>query len=64
VLLKWDEERKKFIALLKSLGVPVLVLVITDEKSPHQVDPGPMKDNPENLHVLRIGKIQEGLDQL
>jgi uncharacterized protein (DUF58 family) len=64
VLLKWDEERKRFIALLKSLGVPVLVLIITDEKSSQQVDPGPMKDNPENLHMLRIGKIQEGLDQL
>jgi hypothetical protein len=64
VLLTWDKERKEFINLLKSLGVPVLVLVITDGESPQQVDPGPMKDDTENLHMLRIGKIQEGLAQL
>lgn len=64
ILLTWDEERKKLIGLLKSLGIPLMVLVITDDKSPEHLDPGPMKDNPNNLRRLQVGKIKEGLAQL
>ena len=64
ILISWDEERKKFIAHLKELGVPILVLVITDDKGPHTLDPGPMKGMPENLRMLHVGKIKEGLAEL
>ena len=64
VLLSWDEERKKLIHLLKALGLPVLVLVITDHEASQPLDPGPMKSDPENLHRLQVGKIKEGLARL
>jgi hypothetical protein len=64
VLLSWDEERRKLIHLLKALGLPVLVLVITGEEASQPLDPGPMKSEPENLHSLQVGKIKEGLAQL
>jgi hypothetical protein len=64
VLLSWDEERKKLIHLLKALGLPVLVLVITDDEASQPLDPGPMKSDPENLHRLQVGKIKEGLARL
>jgi len=65
VLLSWDEERQKLIHLLKVLGLPVLVLVITDDEAAKPLlDPGPMKSDPENLHRLQVGKIKEGLAQL
>ncbi|MEW6669808.1 MAG: DUF58 domain-containing protein [Thermodesulfobacteriota bacterium] len=64
VLLAWDEERKALVSLLKKLGLPVLVLVITDRGDKETMDPGPMKDDPANFHCLRAGRIQEGLSRL
>ena len=64
ILLSWDEERRKFIDQLNRLGIPLLVLVITDHQSPDTLDPGPMKGSPENFHTLKAGKIQEGLAKL
>jgi uncharacterized protein (DUF58 family) len=64
VLLSWDEERQELIHLLKALGLPVLVLVITDDETTQPLDPGPMKGDPENLRRLQVGKVKEGLAQL
>lgn len=68
ILLSWNDERKLFIERLKALGVPILVLVITDAKDMNSDDPtfdlGPMKDSPENFHILKAGNIQENLARL
>lgn len=68
ILLSWDEDRKQFVGHLKSLGVPVLVLVITDSpaqpKAELDSDLGPMSDNPKNFHRIEAGKLQEGLANL
>lgn len=64
VLLTWDEKRQELISHLNALGVPLLVLVVTDSTTPQALDPGPMKGNPRNLVQLQIGKIQEGLARL
>ena len=64
VLLSWDEKRQELISHLNALGVPLLVLVVTDSTTPQALDPGPMKGNPRNLVQLQIGKIQEGLARL
>jgi hypothetical protein len=65
IFLCWDEDRRKLIGYLKALGIPVLVLVITDgEGSGDDSDPGPMREKPENFHLLKSGKIQEGLMKL
>jgi uncharacterized protein (DUF58 family) len=57
VLQRWDNERREFIRKLKELGVPLLVLVI--------VPPGgALVDAPGTLHVLEVGKIEEGLRKL
>jgi hypothetical protein len=64
VLLAWDEERRAFVRHLRSLGVPVLVLVVTDDDASGALDPGPMGDQPERFHPLRVGAIAEGLAAL
>jgi hypothetical protein len=65
IFLCWDEDRRKLIGYLKALGIPVLVLVITDgQGSGDDSDPGPMRDEPENFHLLKSGKIQEELMKL
>ena len=62
VFISWDEQRKAFVSMLRSLGVPLLVFVITQTDG--AVEPGPLADAPECSHVLPVGKIAEKLAQL
>ncbi len=66
IFLAWDNERKKLIGQLREFGVPLLVLLITEDNEVQKTDfdLGPMKDTPENFHRLEPGKIQEGLEGL
>jgi uncharacterized protein (DUF58 family) len=63
VFQKWDGARKRFVEKLHALGVPLLVLVIV---RPGETKPGagPLRDEPENFHVLEIGHIEETLAKL
>jgi uncharacterized protein (DUF58 family) len=63
VLQQWDDARQKFVEKLRTLGVPVLVLLIVrpGETKP---DAGTLRDAPESFHVLEIGKIAEQLARL
>jgi uncharacterized protein (DUF58 family) len=61
IFLAWDDARRELVRRLTALGVPVLVLVI------HEAGAAPLKravDDPESLHVLEVGKIEEGLARL
>jgi uncharacterized protein (DUF58 family) len=64
VFLSWDEPRQKLVKLLQSLHVPVRVCVVTDDLEAVTLEPGPMKNQPESFHHLRVGKIQEVLSRL
>lgn len=64
VLLSWDEERQKLIEHLRSCNIQVRVIVIVGEDASTELDPGPMKDKPEQFHVFRAGYIEEGLKSL
>ena len=55
ILLAWDDARAEFIRALRTLGVPVLVLVVSSE---------PVTERAPWLHVLEPGRIQEGLARL
>ena len=61
VLLAWDEERRDFVKKLKALGLPVLVLVVYEKAPAKPLDPGPMRDEPDRLLALEIGRIEEQL---
>ena len=63
VLQRWDEARKDFIKKLRSLDVPLLVLVVV-RAGGRKPDAGPLRDEPENFHVLEIGRIGEELGKL
>ena len=60
ILLAWDDERKHFVEFLKSLSVPLRVLVVTEDGG-KDLDPGPMKNQPECFHHLRVGRVEEAL---
>ncbi len=64
VLLAWDEDRRKFIEKLKTVGVPLLVLVIVGRAQTPPLDPGPMRDEPDRFRILELGQIKEGLARL
>jgi len=63
VLQRWDAARQQFVAKMRALNVPVLVLVVVP---PGAAKPaaGPLRDAPESFHVLEIGKIEEALAKL
>jgi hypothetical protein len=63
VLQKWDAARKKFVEKLRALDVPLLVLVIL-RPGGTKPDAGPLRDEPENFHVLEIGHIEQTLAKL
>lgn len=64
VLLAWDEQRRAFIRKLQALGVPLLVMVVTDIARGETLEPGPMKNEPDRFSVLETRKIEEGLAKL
>ncbi len=65
ILLGWDQERKEFIKNLISLGLPLVVIIITeDDPGLLKNDPGPMKSNIRNFHVLQVNNIEEGLAKI
>lgn len=62
VLLKWDEERRRFVDKLKSIGVPVLTLVVTVPGKGKSLEQ--LRNRPERFYVLEVGRIEEGLAKL
>jgi uncharacterized protein (DUF58 family) len=64
VLVAWDEARRGFVAKLKALGVPVLVLVIQPPGHGQNLEPGPLSDEPDRFLALEAGQIEAGLARL
>ncbi len=64
VLLAWDEPRRRLVEKLKGLGLPLLVLVIRPSGKSEPLDVGPMRDEPERLVELEVGKVEEQLAKL
>jgi uncharacterized protein (DUF58 family) len=63
IFLEWDEPRQNFVKKLRALNVPLIIFVVTEfgEKKP---DAGVMRDEPENFHVLELGKVEQTLARL
>jgi uncharacterized protein (DUF58 family) len=63
VLVRWDAARQQLIQRLKTMNVPLLVLVIK-ERGGRPLEPGPLRDEPHEFHVLEVGSVAEGLARL
>ncbi len=61
VLLAWDEARRKLVARLQNLGVPLLVLVMVEGEV--ELDPGPVFEWGTRFKRLRTDSVQEDLAQ-
>lgn len=62
IFLCWDEERKRLVNYLKSVGIHTLVLIITDKEGKlDNFDSDSMNDQLTNFRILKLGKIQEEL---
>ena len=64
ILLDWDEPRQTLVSRLRVLGIPLLVLVVAEPGAAVPADPGPMRDEPARFHILRAGRIEQGLARL
>ncbi|CAK8720855.1 DUF58 domain-containing protein [Candidatus Electrothrix gigas] len=60
ILLTWDEERQEMVKKLQGLGVPLKVIVVTEQVDTVG-DPGPMQADAENFHVLAAGEMEKGV---
>lgn len=61
IFLSWDDERRQMVERLQRLGLPLKVIVVCDQGTASDLDPGPMKTVPEHFHPLETGSIEEGL---
>jgi uncharacterized protein (DUF58 family) len=61
IFLAWDEPRRRLVRKLTALGVPSLVLILREPNAP-AIERN--ADDPETLHVLEVGKIEEALARL
>lgn len=63
VFLSWDEKRQELVTHLRALDLPVRVMVVLEQDADSNLDPGPMRDMPEEFQVLKTGAIEEGLEK-
>ena len=63
ILLAWDTQRRDFVKTLQSLGLPVLVFVVTEQRPDIRHDEE-LQKIAASIHFLEAGKMQEGLNEL
>ena len=62
IFLCWDEDRKRLVNYLNNMGIHTLVLIITEQEDKlENFDSNSINDQHITLHILKLGKIQEGL---
>lgn len=61
IFLAWDEPRQDMARRLTALGLPLLVLVVTDADQAKRIAAKPEADRPPNFLVLEAGKVEAGL---
>ena len=61
VLLAWDEERRELVKKMRIMGIPLLVLVVTEAQAP-TIEAREM--GPEVFRHIPVGKAAEILAQL
>jgi Protein of unknown function DUF58 len=62
IFIAWDEQRKKLVDYLRGIGVNILVLIIVDNQAnSDKINAQLSNDKNSQFHILKLGKIQEGL---
>ncbi len=64
ILLDWDEQRKQLLRQLRSMKIPVLLIIISQKSVIEKSVTDPMLDQPENFWVLQANNIQQSIDKL
>lgn len=64
VLLDWDEPRREFVRKLRSVGIPVMILVVVEPGQAQMLEEQLKQSRLENFYVLEAGQVPEGLAKL
>ena len=64
VLLDWDEPRRELVRQLRARGLPVLVMIVAGEDAMERLRQSAGTEAGEDLHLLEVGKVAEGLQEL
>jgi uncharacterized protein (DUF58 family) len=61
VLLAWDEPRRRLVANLRAMGIPLRVWVVRDEGAREGLDAGPMASDARNFRVVDAANLAQEL---
>ena len=64
VLQKWDDTRRKFIEKLKTVNIPVMVLLVVPRDGNKPDADGKLENTGGAVHILKVGEIGEALAKL
>lgn len=64
VLMDWDNTRQNMVGKLVTAGIPTIVFVLLEDSSPPELDPGPLRGNPERLVTLTMNNIQASIENI
>jgi len=64
ILLDWDEKRRNLIQKLTGMGIPAMVLLVTDKPELPAMDTKPLREYAGNFHILHTDNMQAELDIL
>ena len=62
ILIAWDEPRQNLARQIQMRGIPLQVLVMTQEEKP-ELKPGPMATDPARFRQIPVTKVREALVQ-
>jgi uncharacterized protein (DUF58 family) len=64
VFIEWNERRQEFIKRLRSMGVPLLVIVVIPPGLKQKPEPGPMADQRDKFHIVEMGRVEAELARM
>jgi hypothetical protein len=64
VFVEWEAKRQELVMRLRNLGVPLLVVLVVPAGTREDIEPGPMREDPENFYVFETGNIESGFARM
>lgn len=64
ILLAWDDARRELVRKLRAFGLPLVVLVVTDEAGAREWKNRTPDEDASRVHLLVAGRIEAGLEAL
>jgi uncharacterized protein (DUF58 family) len=64
IFLSWDEERERLVEYLEGIHVPLLALIVGDNRSLAHLDQGDIQKKHQSVRILQVGTLEEDLARI